>query len=77
MSGFKKGDRVIWTHVRHLNSVGMTIAIKHGRYVCKVKHTYRYKGMPLAYVEVDGNKRLSKVPLYLLELETEGDENVR
>lgn len=74
MKNFKKDDRVIWSYVHHLNSKSSTVLIKHGRYVAKIRHTYRYNGPQLAAVEFDGNKRLSKVPLYELEVEREGGE---
>lgn len=73
-SKFSKGDRVIWSYIHHLNSKSSTVIIKHGRYVARVKHTARYIGPQLAWVEFDGNKRLSKVPYWELEPETEGGE---
>lgn len=75
MSNFKKGDRVIWSYIHHLNHKSSTIIIKHGRYVARINHTCRYRGPQQAYVEFDGNKRLSKVPYYELEPETEEEEN--
>lgn len=71
MSVIEKEDRVIWCYRRHLNSKSIALVIKHGTYKAKIRHTYRYKGPQLAAVEFDGNKRLSKVPLHELELETE------
>ncbi len=71
MSGVEKGDRVIWCYRHHLNNRSSTIIIKHGTYIAKIRHTYRYNGPQLAAVAFDGNKRLSKVPLYELEPEKE------
>ena len=71
MSTIKKGDRIIWCYRHHLNSKSTTLVVKHGTYIAKIRHTYRYNGPQLAAVEFDGNKRLSKVPLYELELEKE------
>lgn len=71
MSTIKKGDRVIWCYRHHINSRSSKIITKHGTYIAKIRHTYRYNGPQLAAVKFDRNKRLSKVPLYELELEKE------
>lgn len=71
MSTIKKGDRVIWCYLHHLNSKSTTLVNKHGTYIAKKKHTARYTGLQMAYVHFDGNKRYSSVPLCELELEKE------
>lgn len=63
----KKGDKVIWCYRHHLNSKSATSIVKHGIYIAKTRCTYRYNGPQLAAVEFDGNKRLSKIPLYELK----------
>ena len=71
MVGIKKGSRVTWCYRHHLNSTSTTLIVKHGTYIAKIRHTYRYNGPQLAAVQFDDNKRLSKVPFYELELEKE------
>ena len=73
MSSFKSGDRIIWTYRHSLNSKSKTYITKHGRYLGKRHHTYRFKGdCQMAWVHFDGNKHKSCVPLYQLEIELEG-----
>lgn len=71
MRELKSGDRIIWAYHHHLNARSTTMIIKHGYYIGKRKHTYRYKGEQMAYVQFDGNKRKSCVPLWQLEMEKE------
>lgn len=71
MKELKSGDRVIWAYRHHLNARSTTIIIKHGYYMGKRKHTYRYSGVQMAYVQFDGNKHKSCVPLSQLEMEEE------
>lgn len=73
MRQLKSGDRIIWAYRHYLGGRGQstTIIIKHGYYIGKRKHTYRYRGVQMAYVQFDGNKRKSCVPLWQLGLEKE------
>lgn len=72
MTGLKPGNRVIWAYRHHLNAQSTTMIIKHGYYIGKRKHTYRFKGpAQMAYVQFDGNKHKSCVPLWQLEMEEE------
>lgn len=71
MSELKSGDRIIWAYRHPLGGGRTTIVIKHGYYIGKRKHTYRYRGVQMAYVQFDGNKRKSCVPLFQLVEERE------
>lgn len=73
MRALKSGDRIIWAYRHHLNNRSTTIIIKHGYYIGKRKHTSRYKGFQMAYVQFDGNKRKSCVPLWELGLEKDDE----
>ena len=62
--GFSKGDRVVWTY--RINPVCRKT--KKGTYRGACKHTSKHwshrSAEQMAWVEFDGNKRISKVPLY-------------
>lgn len=59
----KNGSRISWSYRHHLNSNSSTVIEKRGIYICRTRHTYRYRGDQMAYVHFDGNKGYSKVPL--------------
>ncbi len=65
----KAGDRIRWIYLHHFNSTSQSLRAKTGKYIGLVKHTIRYDGEQFALVWFDGNKTMSRVPLYKLEKE--------
>jgi len=62
----KSGDLISWEYTHHLNSKSRCQIMKHGEYIGLIKHTARYNGPQLAMVHFQGNKRVSRVPLFEL-----------
>jgi hypothetical protein len=66
---FRYGDRVIWKYLHFTNSSTSFIRTKHGEFKGNIKHTVKHKGKQMACVKFDGNKTISKIPLYELKSE--------
>lgn len=65
----KSGDRITWIYTHHFNSKSQALRVKKGEYIGFVKHTIKYDGDQLAIVQFDGNKGMSRIPLYKLRKE--------
>jgi hypothetical protein len=59
----KSGTRIRWQYIHHLNGKSRVNRIKFGVYLRKVYHSERWNGKPLAIVQFNGNKHVSKVPI--------------
>ena len=65
----KSGDRITWIYTHHFNSKSRARRLKTGSYIGLIKHSVRYEGGQLAMVQFDGNKGVSRIPLYKLRKE--------
>ncbi len=62
----KSGDLISWEYTHHFNSKSRSQRMKHGEYIGLIRHTCRYDGPQLAMVKFQGNKRVSRVPVFEL-----------
>lgn len=69
---FKAGDRISWTYRHYTNSRSSFLTSKHGDYIGKVKHTVihwrKMDATQMCFVQFDGNKRPSCVPVSEIRL---------
>lgn len=67
----RHGDRIKWTYYHALNYRTETYRTKHGIYWSTCRHTSKHwrhsDAEQMAWVQFDGNKRLSRVPLHELK----------
>ena len=67
---FKHGDRIEWPYVHKFGMAKVT-RIKVGIFWAYRRHTIKHRGPDEAYVQFDGNKRLSSVPIHELRPSTQ------
>ena len=67
----KRGDIIQWSYLHFLNSKTSIYRTKTGVFIGLINHTSRYimrGGFQLAKVKFRGNKRVSRVPYFELDL---------
>lgn len=75
MNDPRRGDKITWTYEHSLNSRSKTLITKTGLFRSKCRHTAihwrKSYAVQMAWVDFDGNKNRSRVPLDELRLAEE------